>query len=986
MKFNIAMATGGLAFNGNSLKTKGLGGSETAFICMARALAKQGHLVHAFCVCDAPGEYDGVFYHPIASAEAQVASCNYDILISSRWPEFLRMEGRAGLRVLWCHDTLVDPNRFMGGLIQADLVFLLSEYHKKNYKQFVSEIDSFSWITKNGVDLDLIKENLRPKVPGKVIYTSRPERGLHYLLADILPLLISQRPDIKLHFCNYDLQGMQVPDQVSSKISASYELAKQYPNNVVFLGNLDKARLYQEISSSELLLYPSDFPEISCITAIEAQACGTPIVTTKDFALEETVGPDCGILIPGLPISESYIKEFVQRTLGLLENRDELAKLRENCPKWVREQGYSWDAVALSWHYKFTQFFEERWTTRKKDIAKELFRMGDVVPALLLCTGEELEKANELRANFSHPEQTTESVKDSYRVAESRLRTLVDLYNFTEPAPKNVTDVLPSFCSYGIMLNSFFPEANINIVELDEAAVSLHRKTAEHLKRDKVTITQLESEADLASIPDEQDVIILGDVLQYTDDPKAFLYLMSGKLKDDGYFLISTPIGPLAALSKDTKCTKLWNLGWAEYREIFKESPSFKAAACPEGRNELGEMVGHFVVVAQKAKKYHNVDLKKKKFTRPYEDVSFCIITGEEQHHLEGMLRSIEKVADEIIVVDTRPEGSVDRSAEIAEEFGATIRTHKFDNFAAARNESIRDVQGRWIFWIDADERLFGAENIRKYLSNSVYNGYAVKQVHLAVDQPVVGHDIPVRLLRNLPNHKFTGFIHEHCEDISKGPFDNPIAPRLLLPDVEIAHLGYLHESQRRKKCSNRNMALLQRSLKEQPERRLNWVLAIRDYLNILKWESKGLKFVERGGKHHRMLEAVVDTFLEHFPDQKAPYYQLAFPMYQEALQVLGRCGLPYKNSPHPPFEVAIALVGGMGGVQSQHIEPQRIWFPNADLYFKTLQRDAAQMAVQLGVAEPEQFGDLLTKAKETVTYGAPNPVELLAPGVNVFK
>ena len=41
----IGFVTGGLAFNGDTLKTKGLGGSETALLCIAREFAKRGHRV-----------------------------------------------------------------------------------------------------------------------------------------------------------------------------------------------------------------------------------------------------------------------------------------------------------------------------------------------------------------------------------------------------------------------------------------------------------------------------------------------------------------------------------------------------------------------------------------------------------------------------------------------------------------------------------------------------------------------------------------------------------------------------------------------------------------------------------------------------------------------------------------------------------------------------------------------------------------------------
>ena len=59
-KYTIIMVVPGMRFQGDTLETSSLGGSETAAICMARELAKLGHSVRMFCECEKPGMYDGV--------------------------------------------------------------------------------------------------------------------------------------------------------------------------------------------------------------------------------------------------------------------------------------------------------------------------------------------------------------------------------------------------------------------------------------------------------------------------------------------------------------------------------------------------------------------------------------------------------------------------------------------------------------------------------------------------------------------------------------------------------------------------------------------------------------------------------------------------------------------------------------------------------------------------------------------------------------
>src|SRR5207344_2221804 len=68
-------------------------------------------------------------------------------------------------------------------------------------------------------------------------------------------------------------------------------------------GALAKRDLYRLMATAGLYLYPTpapayrDFAETSCITAMEAMACGLPWISTDAGALPETVG-DAGVIVP----------------------------------------------------------------------------------------------------------------------------------------------------------------------------------------------------------------------------------------------------------------------------------------------------------------------------------------------------------------------------------------------------------------------------------------------------------------------------------------------------------------------------------------------------------------------------------------------------------------------------------------------------------------------------------------------------------------
>jgi len=82
--------------------------------------------------------------------------------------------------------------------------------------------------------------------------------------------------------------------------------------------------------------------------------------------------------------------------------------------------------------------------------------------------------------------------------------------------------------------------------------------------------------------------------------------------------------------------------------------------------------------------------------------LSACLIVRNEERNLERCLKSIEKLVDEIVVVDT---GSTDRTVAIAKHFGARVHHHEWQHdFSLHRNQAISYAKGRWIMVIDADE------------------------------------------------------------------------------------------------------------------------------------------------------------------------------------------------------------------------------------------------------------------------------------------
>jgi len=84
--------------------------------------------------------------------------------------------------------------------------------------------------------------------------------------------------------------------------------------------------------------------------------------------------------------------------------------------------------------------------------------------------------------------------------------------------------------------------------------------------------------------------------------------------------------------------------------------------------------------------------------------LSLCMIVRDAERSLAKALASARPFVDEIVVVDT---GSVDGTRGIAQEHGARLFEFAWcDDFSAARNHSLSQATGDWIFWMDADDML----------------------------------------------------------------------------------------------------------------------------------------------------------------------------------------------------------------------------------------------------------------------------------------
>ncbi len=88
------------------------------------------------------------------------------------------------------------------------------------------------------------------------------------------------------------------------------------------------------------------------------------------------------------------------------------------------------------------------------------------------------------------------------------------------------------------------------------------------------------------------------------------------------------------------------------------------------------------------------------------EKLSAVVITYNEEKNIERCIRSLEGVADEIVVLDSF---STDRTKEICEKYKVKFLTRKFDGYIEQKNSVITHAAYPHILSLDADEALSDA-------------------------------------------------------------------------------------------------------------------------------------------------------------------------------------------------------------------------------------------------------------------------------------
>ena len=337
-----------------SIDEGGIGGSETHVVEMAARLAKEHDVaVYAPLKEDTPESNAGVSWRNIHELDPREDA----IWVLQRCPEALEKYEWKGKKVLHLHDIMI-PNAWDPDWgKQADLIVGQSETHARAMQETLPGLNGqVTWVG-SGARVGLFErieaEGPVERNPKKMIWASDPLRGLGGALLPMWEALKRAVPDAELHI----FYGWQVTDGLMKdgdelrtmqlEEMKSDTLMQLDQPGIYWHGRVGQEELYREWLSAGVWPYWTDFQEVCCIAALEAQCAGVIPVTNSWWALAENV--HYGWLLHGHPTANVAVQdEYLEATVFVLNNPEVQELFRQEMVSKVRER-FSWDAVAARW-------------------------------------------------------------------------------------------------------------------------------------------------------------------------------------------------------------------------------------------------------------------------------------------------------------------------------------------------------------------------------------------------------------------------------------------------------------------------------------------------------------------------------------------------------------------------------------------------------------------------------------------------------------
>lgn len=279
--------------------THSLGGSEKAVVYLSSCFPNDYTIYVAGGV--RPEVVDNIIYVNNDKLAELLTTTQFHTIICSRYVGFLEKYAdflKFYQLYLWAHDTCLirtDTHLTTNQVLDKwndhiDGCVCLTNWHAEQFKNLYPTLSTKIHVINNGIVPELFAAD-GEKIKNRFIYSSRSERGLERLIA-LWPNILERNPDATLVVFGYNKFPLTTLDQ-----RIATEMLK-YKDSITHLGQLNANQMYDQMRIAEYWLYPTNWCETSCITALEMLASGVICLYYPVAGLVNTMSTY------GIPISQ----------------------------------------------------------------------------------------------------------------------------------------------------------------------------------------------------------------------------------------------------------------------------------------------------------------------------------------------------------------------------------------------------------------------------------------------------------------------------------------------------------------------------------------------------------------------------------------------------------------------------------------------------------------------------------------------------------
>ena len=313
---------------------KGMGGSEEAIVYLAPQLAKLGYKVTVFGEVEKPFEQDGVEWKNWKMLDRRDY---FNIMVIWRIPVFAS-QFKAKKIFIDMHD--LTPKSMIKPYPNTTYLFK-SQWQKDQYP----EIEDYK-IIPNGIVTAQFDKDIKRK-PFSVIYPSAYYRGLETLV-DLWADVKKEVPEATLDVYYGWESWVANEGEDDFYIRMNEKLSEAKKLGVTEHGRVSHEVLAEKYLESKVWAYPTEFPEIFCITAVKANLAGCKPVITDVAALQETGGPSASVIESDKIYKDDYAKQkFVKALVKALKEEHDSKEQQI----WAKR--FDWTNVANEWKDAF---------------------------------------------------------------------------------------------------------------------------------------------------------------------------------------------------------------------------------------------------------------------------------------------------------------------------------------------------------------------------------------------------------------------------------------------------------------------------------------------------------------------------------------------------------------------------------------------------------------------------------------------------------